>query len=181
MEVGPDDNLTTTVAPAGNSGGQSSTGFVVSLLGLLACCLLSPIGLILSYAEMRKQPGGLATAGFVMGLIGTLLLLLTVVGIGIALFLMKDAYGPVFEQLEQVTRGQEASHMVDSFAEEHGRLPTPEEAEQMFAQKGPAGKSLVLETGKQGAYAIRDPGADGKHGTSDDYSTYGSVTLRRDE
>lgn len=46
-------------------------GFVLSLLGLVSCGLLSPIGLILSWIGMYREPKGLAIAGFVMGLIGS--------------------------------------------------------------------------------------------------------------
>ena len=43
----------------------------MSLVGLLTCGVLGPIGLLLSIFALFKQPRGLAIAGFVLGLIGT--------------------------------------------------------------------------------------------------------------
>ena len=47
-------------------------GFVVSLVGFTSLGLLSPIGLILSIIGMRREPKGLAIAGLVVGIVGTI-------------------------------------------------------------------------------------------------------------
>ncbi len=63
--------------PASNSLGVA--GFVVSLVGILSCGLLAPIGMVMSYVAMRRQSDGLAIAGFVIGLVGSLWLLVALI------------------------------------------------------------------------------------------------------
>lgn len=46
------------------------TGFVLSLVGLVTCGLLAPLGVLFSAIGMRKKPKGLAIAGLVIGLVG---------------------------------------------------------------------------------------------------------------
>src|SRR5687767_6263757 len=50
-------------------------GFVTSILGLLTCGVLAPIGFVLSLLAITKRPKGFALAGTVIGLLGCLLLL----------------------------------------------------------------------------------------------------------
>lgn len=54
------------------SNGLGVAGFVLSLIGLLSCGLLSPVGLILSLAGLSKEPSGLAVAGTIIGGLGSL-------------------------------------------------------------------------------------------------------------
>lgn len=46
-------------------------GFVFSILGLISCGLLAPVGLLLSFIALFKSPRGFAIAGTVISLIGT--------------------------------------------------------------------------------------------------------------
>src|SRR6185503_10603697 len=78
-------NTTVVVAhPPSNNLGLA--GFVTSLLGLLSCGVLSPIGLLLSLIGLTKRPRGFAIAGTILGLIGSVFL--AVAGVGIVLGLM---------------------------------------------------------------------------------------------
>jgi hypothetical protein len=49
-------------------------GFVASLLGLVTCGMLSPVGLVLSVIALFKTPRGFAIAGTVISLIGSAVL-----------------------------------------------------------------------------------------------------------
>jgi hypothetical protein len=73
-------NVTVTHPPANNLG---LAGFITSILGLISCGVLSPIGLLLSLIGLTKRPRGFAIAGTVIGIIGTVFLAL--VGVGIVL------------------------------------------------------------------------------------------------
>ncbi|MDX2114175.1 MAG: type II secretion system protein GspG [Planctomycetota bacterium] len=53
------------------SNGLGLAGFIVSLIGLCAGGLLSPIGLIMSLFAIGREPRGFAIAGVVIGFIGT--------------------------------------------------------------------------------------------------------------
>jgi hypothetical protein len=65
------------------SDGEATTIFVLGLCGLLVCQILAPIALIKGNTyrstcrAMGVQPNGLATAGWILGIIGTVLLGLT--------------------------------------------------------------------------------------------------------
>jgi hypothetical protein len=63
---------TVTIPPPGPSNPAGFWGFVLSLLGLVACGLPSPIGLVVSAIGLRRQPKLLAVVGVVLGLLGTL-------------------------------------------------------------------------------------------------------------
>lgn len=61
-------------APANSLG---TAGFVISLIGLvLSMGLLSPVGMVISFFAMFREPRGLAFAGFVLGVIGSAWLLI---------------------------------------------------------------------------------------------------------
>lgn len=66
-----------------NGNGENSlgtAGFICSLLGLIISCgILSPVGLVMSLIALKKQPRGLATAGVVLGIIGSLWLIAALV------------------------------------------------------------------------------------------------------
>ena len=47
-------------------------GFVFSLLGVLTCGVLAPVGLLLSLFGLFRRPRGFATAGTIISLLGTL-------------------------------------------------------------------------------------------------------------
>lgn len=65
---------------ANDSNGVAMAGFVCSLMGLISCGLLSPVGLILSMMGMGKQANkGLAIAGLVMGIIGSIWVIVAIV------------------------------------------------------------------------------------------------------
>lgn len=66
--------------------GLGIAGFVTSLVGLLSCGFISPIGLILSLVALTKPPRGFAIAGAVIGVIGSAFLAL--MGFGIVMALM---------------------------------------------------------------------------------------------
>jgi hypothetical protein len=48
-----------------------TAGFVISLVGILSCGFLSPVGAILSLMALNKEPKGLAIAGLVIGILGS--------------------------------------------------------------------------------------------------------------
>ncbi|RMH29777.1 MAG: hypothetical protein D6693_01475, partial [Planctomycetota bacterium] len=66
------------------SNGLGLAGFIVSLVGLCSGGMLSPVGMILSFVAMFRPPRGFAIAGFVIGLIGSLWIVLAVTVVGFA-------------------------------------------------------------------------------------------------
>lgn len=52
--------------------GLGVAGFVISLIGLLTCGCISPLGAIFSFVGCFGQPKGLAIAGLIIGCVGSL-------------------------------------------------------------------------------------------------------------
>ncbi|GAB4521092.1 MAG: hypothetical protein Tsb0013_24510 [Phycisphaerales bacterium] len=52
------------------SNGLGLAGFILSLVGLLSCGLLTPLGVLFSLIGLRREPRGFAIAGTVIGLVG---------------------------------------------------------------------------------------------------------------
>ncbi|MCA9305693.1 MAG: type II secretion system protein GspG [Phycisphaerales bacterium] len=61
------------------SNGLGIAGFIVSLVGLISCGLIAPVGLIMSIIAMRREPRGFAIAGLILGILGSLWVLVAVV------------------------------------------------------------------------------------------------------
>lgn len=79
-----DEPLNRRNGAQGEGNPLGTAGFVVSLVGLVASCgLLSPIGAVMSLVAMSRRPNGLAIAGFVIGLVGSLWVLVAIVGIAV--------------------------------------------------------------------------------------------------
>jgi Na+-driven multidrug efflux pump len=61
------------------SNGLGIAGFVVSLVGLIPCGLLCPLGALLSLIAVFRQPRGFAIAGLIIGTLGSIMLAAVVV------------------------------------------------------------------------------------------------------
>src|SRR5436190_17217499 len=149
--------------------GLGIAGFVVSLLGLLSGCfggvVLSPVGVILSAIGMRRQPRGLAIAGLIIGLIGSIGLVFWIMFVG-TLGLAGFAMAREGMVIAQVEKG-----IVDFHAAEH-RLPNDLQELASKYQGTPtttrSGKPLGYKTKSADSYTLILPGFDGQLGTSDD-------------
>ena len=73
--------------PASTSSSQATTSLVLGILGILCCGILAPIAWYLGSAELKKiragqSPAtaeGTAKAGMILGIIGTVLLVLAII------------------------------------------------------------------------------------------------------
>ena len=77
--------------------GLALAGFLCSLFGLFTCGFPSIIGLILSAIGLHtaNETGdrkGLAIAGLVMGIVGTIIILMSIIGMVAAMFALPDDY-----------------------------------------------------------------------------------------
>lgn len=71
------------MANGNQSNGVGLAGFIVSLIGFVACQPLCLLGVILSLVGLGKEPKGFAIAGLIIGLLGSLLTILLIVLIAI--------------------------------------------------------------------------------------------------
>ncbi|HWE39162.1 MAG TPA: DUF4190 domain-containing protein [Isosphaeraceae bacterium] len=154
----------------GESNGLGTAGFVISLVGLLLTCgLLSPIGLILSIAGLFKPPRGLAIAGFIIGLIGSV----GFAAFGLGFLLLLIGFGAAAKAAGQVAQTtaaiQQASSAVAAYRAEHKALPDDAEGQRLVAGSLDAWKHpLTYQKVDDKTFEIASAGLDGKPSTPDD-------------
>ncbi len=158
-------------APSEN--GLGIAGFILSLVGLLSCGLLSPLGLIFSFAGMFRRPRGLAIAGLVLGLVGSIwvVVLVVVVGLG-AIFACISVAAPAHARAQDVMTQAAmtaAVARIEEFRVEHNALPDQEEGQDLIAGSRDAwGRALRYERYSPEDYDVRSAGGDGRFDTPDD-------------
>ncbi len=163
------------------SNGLGIAGFVVSLVGIFSCGLLSPVGLVLSFVALYRRPRGFAIAGVIIGAIGSICgvfslimgffsLLLGALGIGAGV-----AAGAPY-----IDTGMRMAHVAEVVAAHRGAdgtFPTDlstlselstEEREDHW------GHPLRVVPGEPGKFEIISNGPDGIAGTRDDITTSSS-------
>lgn len=147
-------------------------GFVCSLVGLLTCGLLSPVGLLLSLAAMFRPPRGFAIAGVMLGVLGTLLIA-AIITLGSMTIGLRAAASVV------LTAGDVAAlfdlHAIQRAIRQHhqetGALPRT--LDELSLEEGALtdswGARYEYRRGPgDGHYTIESPGRDGLMGTADD-------------
>ena len=144
-------------------------GFVVSLVGIISCGALSPIGLILSLVGLRKEPKGLAVAGTIIGGVGIVL-----IGVLVGLVIVLIPKGHVVAtELVVVT----AVHAIEARAEETGELPSVDEGKELIAEHTDAWSNALRYEPSGDEFTIRSAGPDGAFDTGDDIVSSGELWL----
>jgi hypothetical protein len=160
-------NVVVHPQPSNNLG---LAGFITSLLGILSCGVLAPIGLLLSLIGLTKQPRGFAIAGSIIGLIGSIFLALMGVGIvmgmlglGAAAKVMKD-YADAHQTARQV-------YLQLDQQRKQGGAAIDTTAANAVASKhtDPWGTPLRAEVTANGAITVITAGRDKKFDTADDF------------
>ncbi|MCC9605359.1 hypothetical protein LOC68_23350 [Blastopirellula sp. JC732] len=177
MADGTSPSPTTPAPSAKKREPRELTGFIVSLSGIMVCGFLAPIGMYLSYAEMRRNPNQYSKAGFILGIVGTILLVLSLVAVAVAFHYVSEQYNGANRMIEQMETADLADKLVNDFAAENRRLPDEQEAQQLFSQLGERGEGIDYKPGKHGSFTLTQSGADGKTGTDDDLEYPGFAPL----
>ena len=147
--------------------GLGVAGFVVSLLGLLSCGLIAPIGLILSALAMRRLPRGLAIAGLVLGILGTLELAVVATGVGFTIHTAS-----VFTKLYVTTFStMQTSHdRIQRYCDTHGDIMPPDADGNVLisGDRDAWGRGLRYHKIGPRDFEIRSAGPDGMFDNLDD-------------
>jgi hypothetical protein len=119
--------------PADEQNGLGTASFVCSIVGLFSAGILSVVGLILGAIAMRREPKGLAIAGFVIGLIGTFFgcllaalffAMISAAGMGLSTGILSMIYSQITVGVTQI---DDASEIIVKWEQSHnGDLPTTE-------------------------------------------------------
>lgn len=142
--------------------GLGIAGFIVSIVGVLSCGCLSPIGGLLSLVAVFRRPRGFAIAGVIIGALGTVLLAFVgyvVVSMGVLMGQPFQDGMLVSDQLKEYRRAH-AGATPQGWAELTGR------DEPMQDEWGNAYHYRVLPDGKR--IELASDGPDGQPKTTDD-------------
>lgn len=157
----------TVIVRQAPSNGLGVAGFVISLLGLLSCGLIAPLGALLSFIGMFKKPNGLAIAGFIIGLVGSAWILVVVLFIGLGGVLAAVGASSLEVMVDQVTIAQ----AVEGYKTNTGNYPSTLGILSLDQETldDPWGKPYRYEPDPAGAgFTLSSDGPDGVQGTQDD-------------
>jgi hypothetical protein len=162
------DSNTPDVRPSEESNALGMVGFIVSLVALATCGVLSPIALVLSLFGLRKRPKGFAVAGAVIGGIGTVWLALAGVGMVMAFLGLKKVAEETGADVPTTIAMGGAMASIIGHVSPDGKLPDAAAGNALIANfKDSAGRALRYEpSGKD--FLIRGAGKDGVFDTPDD-------------
>jgi len=157
--------------------GLGIAGFVCSLLGIISCGALSPIGLILSFIAIFREPRGLAIAGLILGALGSMWVVALAVLIGGAVVvagIAAVAAGAGLEGVLEVMKdGQTIRASIDQHVGTTGAPPaTLGELSGLDAEAltDPWGRPYRYEVGPGNKWKLTSDGKDGAPGGGDDVS-----------
>ena len=162
----PPPNQLPTRGPVQNNS-LGTAGFVVSLIGLFTCGLLSIFGLGLSLFGLRKNPKGLAIAGTVMGVIGLVELVLLM----FVVYNTMQAIGTVQTAVYQGLNESVAENIARDVAKEWElteQLPSEAEGQKLVGDKSDLYENEFRYETDGSSFTIRGAGEDQAFDTEDD-------------
>jgi hypothetical protein len=162
------DQNASEVGPEKQSNGIGTAGFIVSLVAVPTCGVLSPVALVLSLLGLKKRPNGLAIAGTVIGAVGTVWLALVGVGMVMAFLGLKKVAKETGGDVPTTVAMGGAMAAIISHVSQDGKLPESAAGNALIAEfKDSAGRALRYEPSGQN-FVIRGAGKDGVFDTPDD-------------
>ncbi len=143
------------------------TGLWTSVLGLFTCGFLSPLGLVMSFLALSKRPRGAATAGLLLGLLGSAWIGFVgalVVGGAMSAKALETA------RLEKQTQAAlvQAEGEIENYRQDTGRLPEGIEGNKLVLQFTDAWQTSLRYDLDDTTFAIRSAGPDQEFDSADD-------------
>jgi hypothetical protein len=148
--------------------GLGIAGFVLSILGVLTCGMLTVLSLPLSLIALAKRPRGFAIAGTVISLVGVALF----ASIGWGLFNLYILGRDTITEIQGIANTQNeiraVQNDIENYRQEHNTLPDGIEGNKLAVVHNDGwGTALKYET-IEGGYLIRSAGPDKQFDTADD-------------
>lgn len=157
------------------SNGLGTAAGICSILGMVSCGLLCPVGLVLGLCSVGKEPKGMALTGVILGAIGSLIYLVVFIFFGGALLVMCGGCiglsNFAAELAEKQAATKPAADAIIAYYDEHGELPDDSEAELLISAFTHEGSGFRYEPVFGSAFVIKHPGDDGVWDTQDDWVT----------
>ncbi|MFK7790684.1 MAG: DUF4190 domain-containing protein [Phycisphaeraceae bacterium] len=158
------------------SNGMGTAAGVCSIIGLVSCGLLCPIGLVLGLMSMKKEPNGMAITGVVLGAIGSLIYAIIFIFFGGALLVACGGCIGIAnmanELAEQRVASQPAADAIVAYYETNDKLPDDATVQQLLVGLEHEGHAFRFKAGIDGSsFTLEHPGDDGQWNTADDWQT----------
>jgi hypothetical protein len=156
--------------------GLGVAGFITSLVGIVSCGVLAPIGLILSLIALTRRPRGFAFAGTVIGLIGCIVLAVWTVSAVLGLMKVSGGVKQMAEGLQTMGSARKAVEQIEARRGADGTpLPEADATAIVEAATDAWGTPLryvadeaAAAAGGATAYTIVSAGRDRQFNTDDD-------------
>lgn len=165
INVQPTTQVVVQQSPQSNGVGMA--GFICSLLSIVTCGLLFPIGLLLSLIGLCFKPRGFALAGVFISLGGVLVLAVSWFLFLGALLTGSGMMGEAILQVQQAAETASSMNQVRSFYDENNRLPNQSEFEKLV-EGTPEAESTRFEIVSDTVGRVRHRGRDKIFETDDD-------------
>jgi hypothetical protein len=151
--------------------GFGVAGFIISVLAIITCGLLSPIGLLVSLFGLFRRPRGFAIAGTVLGLLGTV-----IVGSVVAMMVLaaNETHAVVESQRTHAMTSTAIARAEQALSAEINRknkLPEGIEGNKIVVKHNDAWGQALRYDRHGDEYLIRSAGADREFETSDDITS----------
>lgn len=159
------------------SNGLGIAGFVTSLIGVVTCGFLSPVGLLFSLFGLMKRPRGLAIAGTVLGLLGSAWLFFVGFTLVLGFLGLSKAVNMIAEIESTRVKGRQAAEVVEQERDRTGMLPGEAAGNQLVSSHTDFWNRPFRYKRSGETFTIVSFGADGKEGTGDDLSFAGDDLL----
>ncbi|MCG8508569.1 MAG: DUF4190 domain-containing protein [Rhodospirillales bacterium] len=155
------------------SNGLGTAGFITSIVGWVTCGVLCPIGVLLSLLGLFREPRGMAIAGLVVGLLGSIVgIVFLTVALSPLLIMLGLAGGAAYlanQQMQWETAMDSAAIDVQQFYDDNQRLPDDAEAVSIMGMYATnSGDVPRYDAMDNVTFKLQLPGFDGQWGTADD-------------
>ena len=152
------------------SNGLGIAGFVTSLIGVVTCGFLSPVGLVFSLIGLTKQPRGLAIAGTILGLLGSVWLFVVGFALVMGFLGLSKAVTAIAEVESTRQKGRQAAQAVEQERDRTGSLPNEAAGNQLVGSHTDHWNRPFRYKVSGDSFSLVSFGADGQEGTTDDIS-----------
>jgi|GEM_PF-330383 len=156
--------------------GLGVAGFVISLIGFVSCGFVCPIGAIISAFALKKEPKGMAIAGLIIGIIGSIVPVVILIFFGSLFTAILAAIGmgtaAIAEHQAQQNASKPAAQAIYTYHETHQALPDETTAIGLlagFAHEGSAFR-FAQDTNGLNDFILSHPGPDQQWNTADDWA-----------
>ena len=159
-------------APNDQTNGMAVAGLICSLVGIITCGFLSPIGLLISLFGLSRPPRGLAIAGVAISVFGCLLAVATTL-FAIKGFEAAEQIGQQFTaemeaQKNTMSRLAEARQIIEKHKIDQGEYPSDDEGQALVDAISDGWEGKLRYKKEDDGYDLRSAGKDQKFDTMDD-------------